>query len=347
LAKWRGRLEASTFTVYYTWTHRFLHSIGKSPDEAITWARETQDKHEVLDAVQTWVNSLTARYNTKRIAYATLRSFFLHNRVDLPSDRWYRMRGDEAPVERKLTVDHVRTLIGLAIQPWRSAILVKWQALLDNEGLIYVSNHHADAIVKALKANAEICKLTIPGRKRTRNERGFYTFIGPEALASLREYFETERGWPKPNEPVWVYATVNHRGQPIQVRAFQEAWMRLLRRARLIPKEKSNDSGTRYGFNMHNTRDLAISLLNTAPGFNPLCAEFWAGHEIDPLGYNQFYNIKPQYVEQQYRLALPYLSIIGASANTQTSQEVESLRAEIEKLKGQFETLTRGRFASD
>jgi hypothetical protein len=35
-----------------------------------------------------------------------------------------------------------------------------------------------------------------------------------------------------------------------------------------------------------------------------MCADFWAGHEIDPLKYKEFYKTKPQYVDEQYRISL-------------------------------------------
>lgn len=312
LARWRARLEPSTFNVYYTWTHRFFYSLGKSPDEAIAWARLLKDKYELLDAIQSWVNGLTARYNTKRIAYATIRSFFLHNRIDLPPDKHFAIRADEKPAERNLTPEHVRILIGLAIQPWRSVFLAKWHSLLDNLGLVYISNNHAETIVKALKANADIVRLTMPGRKKMRNVQSFETFLGPEPLGALREYFDNERGWPQPGDPVWIYGTKNHKGEPIKVRALQEAWMRLLRRAKLVPGRRSNDPGIRYGFNVHNTRDLAISHLIEVPGLKDICVEYWAGHQIDALGYRDL-SLKPQFVEKQYRLAMPYLNIFSGS----------------------------------
>ena len=340
LEKWRSRLEASTFTVYYTWMHRFCHAVGKSPDDTIIWARGASDKYEVLDAIQNWVNSLTARYNTKRIAYATIRSFFMHNRVDLPADKHFRMRGDEKPVERNLKPEHVRRLIGLAIQPWRSAFLIKWHALLDNQGLVYVSNHHADEIVKALKANMEILRLTMPGRKKMKNVQAFDTFLGPEPLAALREYFDGERGWPQPSEPIWVYNTKNHKGESIKVRALQEAWMRLLRRAKLIPAQKSSTPGIRYGFNVHNTRDLVISHLTEVPNLKDIVVEYWAGHQIDPLGYRDL-KLKPQFVEKQYLLAVPYLTLLS-NDTTQDPKEQEAIRtlqAEVRRLTEAFARL--------
>ena len=165
--------------------------------------------------------------------------------------------------------------------------------------------------MKALRADADIVRLSMPGRKTKRNTRPYYTFLGGDALKYLREYFERDRGWPKTGESVWIYASRNGRHRPVTGGGFSCMWLRLLRRAGLVPRKTAGlRSCVRYGFNVHNTRDLAISLLATISNLKPVCTEFWAGHTVDPLGYNQFYNVKPAWVEEQYRLAIPYLNII-------------------------------------
>jgi hypothetical protein len=106
-----------------------------SPDEAVAWAsraRKAGDESLILDKTQDFVLTQTrGRFKTKQLAYCSIRSVLMHNRVMLPQDPSFITRGDEPPVERRLTIDNLNEIIGLAAQPWRSAILVKWQALLD------------------------------------------------------------------------------------------------------------------------------------------------------------------------------------------------------------------------
>ena len=319
---WRGRLGAGTFSGYYSFLHPYLHGIGKSPSEAVVWGKDPANEDAVLDSIGAFVTPIQRRHATKQLANASVRSFYMHNRVHLSRDMTLIIRGTQPPVERQLTIPQIRELIGLAVQPWRSMLLMKWGALTDNQGLIDISNRHAETLVKALQAKADICKLSMPGRKQHRNEQPFYTYAHPEALASLREYFDRERGWPKPHEPVWVYGTEVQRGKPVTTRGFEEAWRRLLRRAKLIPAAQSDDPGQRYGFGVHNTRDLAISELCTVPGFNIMCADFMAGHEIDPLKYKEFWKTKPQYVDEQYRLAMPHLNLMTGKRELEITEEV-------------------------
>jgi len=311
---WQGCLGVGTFVGYYSYLHQFLRQIGKGPDEAIAWAKNPANLDAVLDAINLFVTAIQRRYATKQLANAAVRSFFMHNRVALPRDPSLIIRASAPPVERQLTIPHVKELAGVAVQPWRSMILMKWGSLADNQGLVDISNNHAATLVEALEEKTDICKLTMPGRKKRRNLQSFYTFAHPEALSSLREYFERQRGWPNPGDPVWVYETRLHRSKSVKTRGFGQAWLRLLKHVKLIPNAMTHDPGTRYGFGAHNTRDLVISELCTVPGFNIMCADFWAGHEIDPLKYKEFYKTKPWYVEKQYRLAMPYLNMTSSDA---------------------------------
>src|SRR5208282_2662794 len=265
--RWQQRLTPGSFVTFSSILKGYLEWVGMGPDELIAWGKSSNDPYVVLDSMQKYViqGLKGRRYKTQVNAYAAMRSFFTHNRVVLPQDRSFQIRGDAPPVERKLTIDNLRELIGLAAQPYRSMILVKWMGLLDTEGLIYFSNHCAEKVVQAIKEGKGFVQIGIPGRKRSRNVRSFYTFIGHDALESLREYFDRERGWPKPGESVWITGNV---ALPVTKFTFAQAWLRLLRKAKLIPK-KAGGLMTRYGYNAHNTRDLAISLLNTVSGINP------------------------------------------------------------------------------
>jgi len=242
----------------------------------------------------------------------------MSGKMDLPRDLSFQIHAETPPAERQITLENLRELIMLAPQPWRSMLLVKWHGIMDTEALIYTSNHYSELLVDAIKKGQELIKLSIPGRKKRRNKQPFYTFIGAEPLERLRDYFERDRGYPGPGEPVWLN---RQKGTRMTKRAFEAFWLRHLRRAALVP-ESTGDTGSGYGFNVHNTRDLAMSVLATVPNLKPVCPEFWAGHTIDPLQCNQFYNVKPQWATDQYRIAEPYLNILTQATQTEPTLEV-------------------------
>lgn len=331
VARWRSRIAVGTFPTFYSNLWRFLTHIHKTPEEAIAWAKSVEP-FDVLDTIQEYVLGLDAnlRYKTKFNAYEAARSFFQHNRIILPVDRTFQIRSNTPPVTRRISLEHLPELIGLAKQPLRSMLLVKWMSLTDNEGLIYISNHHASTIVEAIRSNREIIALDMPGRKSKRNIRPHYTYIGHDAIASMKQYFERTRGWPKPTEAIWLSELT---GNPYTKTAFLQAWLSLLRRAKLIPAARGKRS-SRYGYNVHNTRDLAISLLSTVPNLKDFVVEFWSGHEIDPLQYKDLYNLQPKFAADQYRLAEPYLNIISnqRTSDSAKEQELHALKMKMEAM---------------
>ena len=325
--RWRSRIAPGTFPNFYSHLWRFLTHIHKTPDEAITWAKG-QDPLDVLDLIQTYVLGLPAqlRYKTKFNAYEAPRSFFQHNRVILPVDRAFQIRSETPPVVRRLSIENMRELIGLASQPLRSILVCRWMSLTDTEGLIYISNHFSQEIVEAIKTNQPTVRLSMPGRKSHKNQKPFFTFIGRDALASIKEYFDRAKRWPQPGEPVWISEQTN---SGITKALFNQAWLALLRKAKLIPKQRGERS-SRYGYGAHNTRDLTISLLSTVPNLKEFVVEFWAGHDIDPNQYRDLYNLQPKFAADQYNLAEPYLNILSAP-QTADAEEVKGLRDQVQE----------------
>lgn len=176
--------RAGTFPTFFSHLWRLLAQIGKNPEEAVEWAKAAEDPYEILDAIQGYVLGLDPdlRYKTKFNAYEATRSFFQHNRIMLPVDRTFQIRTDTPPVSRRISIENVRELIGLASQPLRSMLLVKWMSLTDNEGLIYINRRHAGTIVDGIRNNQEIIKLDMPGRKSNKNQKAYFTFIGRDAM---------------------------------------------------------------------------------------------------------------------------------------------------------------------
>lgn len=301
------------------------------------------DPYTILNLLQAYIGSCHYAKSTNKRNYSAIRSFFLHNRVPLPEDPSFRVPGFRPPTVGRLTEQNVAEIALAAKLRDRSLILVKWQALLDTGSVMWVGTHLADEITQAIRRKECPIRLDIPGRKHGKNEKLFFTYIGRDAIDALVKYFEHERGWPKKGEPIWV----NQYGRPMDPRTWCELWHQLTRRVGLIPEERAHDSGTRYGYNTHEMRDVARSLLHTKgkhDGLDELAIEFFMGHEVDPLHYNKFY-LDREYMIQQYRIAEPYLNILSMSAAEQeNAKEMESLREEVKQLRGQFETILKTKF---
>jgi hypothetical protein len=242
---------------------RWLH--GKQGWETVTLREllirqlQAEDPYEVLDLLQEFIGTLIGRKSSNGKTHWAVTSFFRHNRCALPIDPSFKIRGDRPPVEGKLTVPDIVEAYHAASIRYKSIILFQWQSLLDNSRLIYANRFKADEIVKQIQQRIHPVRIEMPGRKENENDpRGrFYTFIGKDAVDVLVKYFEEERGWPRPGEPLWVQSN----GHPLYKPTMEATWLRLFRRMGKIPKRKG-PIGSGYGFNQHEIRDVATTYLH-------------------------------------------------------------------------------------
>lgn len=164
------------------------------------------DRYKLLTLLQEYVSTLELAKRTRVQAYTAVRSFFLHNHSELPTDTTYQIKGKKPPAPKNLTTENVHDILKAATLRDRSLLTVKWQSLLDTAGLVYLNENMGEHLANEIKAgHCPILLGNFPGRKSTGNEpRGtFYTFISTDSIAALKEYFEKERGWPAKGEPVW------------------------------------------------------------------------------------------------------------------------------------------------
>lgn len=311
-AWWYSRISVTSAETYRYNLKLFLEWLQQNGHKMTSKELIEKQKHaisdeqyEILDWLQTWVNGLNRTTAGKRIAYASVKSFFMHNRAPLPRDKFHII-SDKRVTQGKLQTSDVIRIAQTANPRDRSLILVKWQSLQDSARLIWISKNSAEEIVTQMKAGACPIKISIPSRKQ--NEKNYYCYIGRDAIDALREYFDKVRGWPKKGEAIWM----NNQGRPLEIDGFRAMWTSMCRRAGLIQKEHGQKD-SRFGFNSHEMRDLAKTILHLNAlndGFDMDTCEYWLGHTVDKLGYDKFSNDE-EYMRKQYQIAEKYLNIIS------------------------------------
>jgi hypothetical protein len=278
-------------------------------------------EYEILDALQEYIRAKGGTYKSLVSTYSTIRSFFKRNRAPLPADD-FRIRPTKDPNQGRLTVEAIRTLVLNAPLPIKPFYLTLWQGLMDQERFLIFNLKCGPALAEHLrsKGSGEPFLVEFPGRKKTVGRGIFYTFIGRDALAAWKEYFERIRGWPGPGEA----ALLDAKGRPYEKKALQVRHMRLLERLRFVRRSGPGERGTRYGYNLHEFRDVARTLLHLRgklDGLDMDCVEFWMGHETDPNKYDKFY-LDREYVLGQYRKAEKHLNILSGPAAGESAEEL-------------------------
>jgi len=123
---WLSRLRPSTaktylfqFNRFYRWMQKNEVELAKlNPDELVVLQSEAtnSERFKILDVLQRYVGENHATLSYKRKMYKSIRSFFLHNRAELPQDRSFKIRGDKPKTLGTLTIDEVKLII-LASKP--------------------------------------------------------------------------------------------------------------------------------------------------------------------------------------------------------------------------------------
>lgn len=337
---WVGKLKPSTAkmaAVHLRLFMRWLKTNGGSfkdftPDQLVEYQKNADNSHkyDVLDLVQRHVLSMKGRKNSKDSRYNYLRSFFLHNRAELPRDRSFRVRGDEPEIRGDLTVEEARKVI-LSSSPLHQAIYVcMFQGGMGSHEVLYWNTHGLRKLEEDLQGSQGIIRVDLPGRKLEENGRSFYTFLGGDALSALRKWM-AER--PKKSDVIFP----TRYGAPLNYFTIQAYWRRRLRKLGIGPKNCGVRKG-HTGKSPHELRDLFRSQWAKSPA-KPEVGEFCMGHMIDPLDYNKAWRDEKFY-RDEYAKALPYLNLIssGRPFHQVDEDEVESLRKEVANLKQAQET---------
>ena len=292
---------------------------GIGPDGLVEVQRE-MGGYVVLDLVQGYVNSLNRRESTKRWAYSVLRSFFLHNRAALPQDSSFRIRGDRPKVVGGVSVEELRFILSGCNEMYHAVFLCMFQGGMGIGELVYWSDHGLASLKTQLREDAVPLRVDLPGRKKSKYIRPFYTFIGSNAVDAVRRWMKI-----RPPEAETIF--VNQYGDPLTTGSIQRYWKDHCFKSGVVEKPEKRDIRTRYGKNPHELRDLFRTRWQKS-GRAPEVAEFFMGHNIDPLGYNKAMSDK-NYTRNEYRQASKWLNIISEDPEHIHIDEVEDMRTEL------------------
>lgn len=357
IRRWKRRLSDTTFRSYlgiFTSWLEWMKDKGEpladlSPDELIEYQQncDNSDSYDILDLIQDYIMELDWRHSSKKSAYSSLRSFFLHNRAPLPDDSSFIIRSDIPPVNGRLQVETIRNLVLSSNKTYQAVFLSMFQGGLDMSGFIYWNQNGYESLKNQLRDNLDIIKIDLPGRKKGRNVKPFFTFIGTDAIDAIRDYLKErpETDWRGSPSKCIFY---NKNRKPISKNAIRLYWLRHLDKIGEIDRE-ANEKGKakRYGKNVHEIRDTFRSQWEKSPARISV-AEHCLGHVGDRLGYEKA-SSDPEWAKREYRKALPLLNIMSSSRpygkvdedgieelrleNQEQAEEIQALKSRVLELR--------------
>lgn len=336
--RWGSRLKPESFRValcvfrnWYLWLREDKTKFSDfTPDDLVEYQRNAGNgsQYDILDTAQEYIGTLRCRASYKRRILSGIRSFFMHNRAELPRDPSFIIRGDVERVIGRLGVEDIRKII-LSCNPMYQAIFLSmFQGGMGIGEFEYWNLNGYESLKQQLKGDPDMIKVKLPGRKLGRNVRPFYTVIGLDAIDRIKKYL--------PHRPEDSAIFINQIGKPVSRKAIQQYWIRHLRKLGYVPKVnvgvgRRGDTSKRYGLNVHELRDCFRSQWEKSPAKGSV-AEFMMGHQVDPLEYNKAFRDE-RWTRREYLKALPMLQIMssGRPFGRVDEEEVERLRRELEE----------------
>lgn len=359
---WLGRLRPSSartylfqFNRFYKWMRENDVELGKlSPDELVVLQSEAinSERFRVLDVLQRYVLEAHATLNYKKKMYNGVRSFFLHNRAELPRDKSFNLRGDKPKTQGTLTAEEIKRIV-LASKPvYQAVILSMFQGGMGEDEFTYWNEHGLEKLKEDLRGDPEMIRIDLPGRKGKKFEKPYYTFIGHDAIRAIRNWLKRRPDKKKtyhPNdknkkrknkriireEPTTAIFT-NQYQDAISQHALQIYWTRVGRRIGVItPKTRGGGKGHQTGKNPHEFRDVFRSQWEKSPA-KASVAEFCMGHVVDQLEYNKAHRDEG-WVRREYEKAQPLLQIMSSTVpfNLIDADEVTKLRKKVARLESE------------
>ncbi len=302
---------------------------GMGPDELVAWQRGHAGDYGLLDVVQDYIRPKEGTFEYKKRCYGAIRSFFLHNRCELPRDASFRVQGTRPGVRGSFDVDTFRRVLAACNPLYRCIFICMFQGGLGVEELLNMDRLGYEYV--SGQVDERFIRVDLPGRKKLKYRKPYYTFLGMDAISALKVWFK-ERPKRSGNR-----VFVSQFNEAINYNSMQNYWLRKLDSLGIIDKKRNGNSGNRYGKNLHEIRDLFRTRWHKS-GADPLVAEFCMGHEVDPLGYNKAME-DVEYVRSEYRKAERWLNVLTMDPSKVAVEELDKVREEQEETRRTMEEI--------
>jgi len=310
---WLSRLSPQTAKIYAYIFKDWMQWVRENgggfadfpPDRLIRFQMEASnnERYAIVDLLQRYISSVRGRIGYKKKIRSTVRSFFIHNRAELPKDSSFILHPEIPKVQGRLTIEELKNIILSSTLNYQAAFLSMFQGGMGLAEFEHWNEHGWPVLKRALDAGQQVAKVELPGRKKNRNISPFHSFIGGDALDAIRKYLPR-----RPRDAGVIFTT--NTGTPMERKAMQIYWMRHLRKLGLITPGPKGHRSNRYGKNIHEIRDLFRSQWEKSTA-KVSVAEFMMGHQVDPLEYNKAFRDE-KWFRGEYMKALPLLQIMSS-----------------------------------
>lgn len=341
IKEWLENLKPKSQYQYLFYSYKYFKWIetqapepyrGKTPEQLLDLQdasgkvslRETFKQVKLL---KKWLRDVNAAYKTKMLMKTTIYSFYGHNYVPLPKDLNFNVHADRASVNGYLTIEELKKIILSSNELYQAVFMVRFQSAMGDAELLYFNTHSWSQVKKQLEQGKQHIRVDLVGRKhRSLKPSGnYFTFIGKDGVTKLKDYLKYraklvkgKEHAPSLNEAIFI----NEKLKPLRSQDSSGYFKRHAFRLGIIKKIYKDDRA-RYRVHTHEMRDVFRTEWNLTDA-KPFMAEFFMGHAIDSNRYNKIMQ-RPEWAEEQYCLAEPYLNILSEDPRTIKREDINTL----------------------
>ena len=303
----------------------FFNLIGKTPKQIMAEYDDSTDrqfKRQYAQHIRAFMSAEFERgmtHNTVNTRVGAVKSFFKYNDLPLGYIPVSKMRITYH--NRDITHEEVNLILG-ASRPRERAFFT----ILAQSGLrpATICNLRFKHVKEDLIANRVPCKIEVPQEIAKGKYRGYFTFIGHEAVEYLKAYLHTRRRITK-DDFLFVKQGTKQQANPKSFSGLFSRTLQKLQEKELIEVEQK-ETGKPRDVRLYSLRKFFRKHANQA-GFEYV--QFWMGH-IVKTGQEEHY--RPTDVEHHRKLymekAMPFLRLETATP-TETEKTIDELKKQL------------------
>ncbi len=237
---WRSRIKTNTFSAHFYVFRGFMKWLSENgsdfadftPDQLVVYQKKTvgDDRYRILDLVEAWMGTIKGRAKSKERYYAAIKSFFLHNRAELPRDPSFRINAEVPPVVGTLSLDDIRRVVLKSNPLYRAIYLSMVSGGMGSGEIVTWSNTGLQSLKTQIESGVHPIRVKLPGRKLARNKRPFYSLLGHDAVEALNTYMKQR---PELGNSIFV----NQKGTPVTEKILAQYWLRAVKRLGLVSEQ--------------------------------------------------------------------------------------------------------------
>ena len=314
---------------YRTGFNRFLNFIGKTADEILAEYENSRDrdfKRKYAQYIRGWISSLSRKgYTNKsiKVTVAAVQSFFKYS--DLPMGHIPMARETVTFHNRDIEREEIAEILNISTPRDRAFFAVMAQSGLRPDTISKLKIKHLEP---DWSKGTIPCKISIPQELAKGKYRGYFTFIGEEALRHLRNYLKTRPNLTRESLLFSQYGKEKPLDRRNISHVFHNAIVKLRNKGIMdfTQKERGKPSDVR----LYNLRKFFRKQTHQA-GFE--IVQFWMGHIVTAGVEESYRPSDPEFHRKLYtEKAMPFLRI-EKDTPLETDKIIAKQAEEIEKLK--------------